>query len=77
MPHDLIASPVPGFLSLIEAATCFLKDGKCLWVNFVEYIALNIFDFGFDLGNGFQLFGCGLRLAATRANSSLSCARCC
>ena len=57
MPHDLIASSIPGLLPLIEAATCFFKDGKCLWVNFVEHIALNILDFGFDFGNGFQLFG--------------------
>ena len=57
MPHDLIASPIPGFASLLEAATRFLKDSKCFWVNFIEYIALNILDFGFDFGNGFQLFG--------------------
>ena len=57
MPHDLIASSIPGLLPLIEAATRFLKDGKSLWMDFVEHIALNIFDFGFDFGNGFQLFG--------------------
>ena len=57
MPHNLIASPIPGFAPLLEAATRFLKNGKCLWVNFIEYVAFNILDFGFDLGNGFQLFG--------------------